>query len=151
MKLIGGRRWMVLVGGLLVLGLVLAGCSDASQSGAAAKLELAPLSGMPAEVQQAPASVRQAYQFNVANPELMQQIPCYCGCGAMGHKSNYNCYAQGVDASGETIFDSHALGCSICVDITLDTMRLLREGKDVAEIRAFIDQTYSKYGPSTGP
>jgi hypothetical protein len=28
-------------------------------------------------------------------------------------------------------------------------MRLLREGKDLPEIRAYIDAEYSKYGPST--
>lgn len=145
------RRWLVLAGLMLVLGVFVTGCNSESPSGDVAELELAPLSEMPMEVQQAPVSVRQAYQFNVANSELMQQIPCYCGCGAMGHKSNYHCYAQGVDASGKTIFDSHALGCSICVDITLDTMRLIQEGKDVAEIKAFVDKTYSKYGPPTVP
>jgi Protein of unknown function with PCYCGC motif len=45
-------------------------------------------------------------------------------------------------------FDSHALGCSICVDITQDAMRLLRQGKSVQDIRAYVDQTYSRYGPS---
>ena len=44
---------------------------------------------------------------------------------------------------------THALGCSICVDITQDTMRLLRQGKTVSEIKALIDQTYSQYGPRT--
>jgi hypothetical protein len=29
-------------------------------------------------------------------------------------------------------------------------MRLMSEGHSVAEIRAYIDTTYSKYGPSTG-
>lgn len=28
-------------------------------------------------------------------------------------------------------------------------MRLLREGKDLKEIRAYIDAEYSKYGPPT--
>lgn len=28
-------------------------------------------------------------------------------------------------------------------------MRLMREGKDLREIRAYIDAEYSKYGPST--
>lgn len=35
------------------------------------------------------------------------------------------------------------------MDITRDVMRLLQEGKDVKEIRAYIDAEYSKYGPST--
>ncbi len=111
-------------------------------------LPMADLSQMPADVQVAPVIVQQAYQFAVANPEILQQIPCHCGCGALGHTSNYACYVSGVDGEGKIAFDSHALGCSICVDITQDTMRLLRQGKDIPTIQAYLEQTYSRYGPS---
>jgi hypothetical protein len=114
-------------------------------------LAMASMDGMPAEVQDAPVLVQQAYQFNVANPDVMTQIPCYCGCGAMGHTSNYSCYVSGVEEDGKVIFDTHALGCSICVDITQDTMRLFKQGKTVLEIKAFVDQTYAQYGPSNMP
>ena len=40
--------------------------------------------------------VREAYTFAVAHPEVLTQIPCYCGCGAIGHTSNYACYVSGV-------------------------------------------------------
>lgn len=106
---------------------------------------------MPAEVKSAPTTVQQAYQFAVANPDVMKQVPCYCGCGKMGHTSNYSCYIQGVDDKGDITYDTHALGCSICVDITQDTLRLLRQGMTVAEIKTSIDQTYSQYGPSNIP
>jgi hypothetical protein len=109
---------------------------------------MAPMSGMPAQVQSAPVSVQQAYQFAVANPDLMKQIPCYCGCGDIGHTSNYSCYVSGVDEKGAIAFDNHALGCSLCVDITQDTMRMLKDGKRPGEIRAAVDSTYSKYGTS---
>jgi hypothetical protein len=114
-------------------------------------LHMAPLSDTPAEVQAAPVVVQQAYQFAAANPEIMTQIPCYCGCGEMGHTSNYACYVAGVTADGEIQYDSHALGCSICVDITQDTMRLLKQGRSVPEIRTYVDETYAKYGPSNMP
>ena len=112
---------------------------------------MASLNTMPLEVQNAPVAVQQAYQFNVANPELMTQLPCYCGCGAMGHTSNYSCYVSGVDTDGKVKYDTHALGCSICVDITQDAMRLLQQGKTVPEIKAYVDQTYAQYGPSNMP
>jgi len=35
------------------------------------------------------------------------------------------------------------------VDITRDVMRMTREGKSAREIRAYIDATYSKFGPPT--
>jgi hypothetical protein len=106
------------------------------------------MSDMPAEVKQASVTTQQAYQYAVANPDILQNIPCYCGCGDMGHTSNYACYVQSTGSDGKPVFDQHALGCSICVDITQDAMRMQREGKTLPEIRAAVDGTYSKYGPS---
>jgi len=124
----------------------LAGC--APKTGGDVSLEMAAMEDLPAEVQSAPKTVQQAYQFAVANPETLQQIPCYCGCGAMGHTSNYACYVAEADERGVIQYDTHALGCGICVDITLDVMRLQKENKPIAEIRATIDDTYAQYGPS---
>lgn len=114
-------------------------------------LAMAPIDHMPAEVQSAPVSVQTAYQFNVANPGVMKDIPCYCGCGSVGHASNYDCYVSSDDGQGNITFDNHALGCSICVDITQDVMRMLRDGKSPQDIRAYVDTAYSKYGPSNIP
>ena len=131
---------------------VLSACGGkAASKSSAANLVMAPMAGMPAEVKSAPTTVKQAYQFAVANSSIMKQIPCYCGCGAAGHTSNYSCYVSGVEADGKVTFDTHALGCSICVDITQDTMRLFKQGKTVSEIKAFVDQTYAQYGPSNMP
>ena len=131
---------------------LLSACSSSENSTVeAGGLAMASMDGMPAEVKTAPTTVQQAYQFNVANPEVMKQIPCYCGCGKMGHTSNYACYVQSVDEQGVITYDTHALGCSICVDITQDTMRMLKQGKTVPEIKTIVDQTYAQYGPSNIP
>ncbi|HMB24334.1 MAG: PCYCGC motif-containing (lipo)protein [Chloroflexota bacterium] len=114
-------------------------------------LYMLPLNQMPADVQAAPVTVQQAYQFASVNPDTMKNIPCYCGCGNVGHTSNYSCYVSSADDKGKLTFDNHALGCSICVDITQDVMRLLREGKSPQEARAYVDATYAKYGPSNIP
>lgn len=135
----------------LLVTLLAVGCAGASEQQGSNNLSLAPLTDMPADVQAAPASVQEAYRFAVANPEVLTQVPCYCGCGAIGHTSNYACYVSGENGDGNLSFDAHALGCSICVDITQDTMRLLKQGKSVAEIRSYVDQTYSQYGPSNMP
>jgi len=137
---------------LIVLALVSTAVSACSASSASeVHLAMSPLDQMPMDVQSAPVAVQEAYQFNTANPDVMQDIPCYCGCGDIGHTSNYDCYVSDVDASGKITFDNHALGCSICVDITQDVMRMLREGKSPQDARAYIDATYSKYGPSNIP
>ena len=114
-------------------------------------LDMMPMDQMPTEVQSAPVTVQEAYQFAAANPDVMKIIPCYCGCGNIGHTSNYSCYVSRVDEKGVITFDNHALGCSICVDITQDAMRLLKEGKTVPEIKAYVDATYGKYGTSNMP
>ncbi len=112
---------------------------------------MASMEGMPKEVTSSPTVVRQAYQFAAANPDVLKYVPCYCGCDDIGHSSNYACYISGVDADGGITYDAHALGCSICVDITQDVMRLLKQGKPVGEIKTYIDQIYSQYGPSNMP
>lgn len=139
---------------LLLIGLIavasLPACSAQSQS-SDVHLNMISMDQMPAEVQSAPITVQQAYQFASANPDAMKNIPCYCGCGNIGHTSNYSCYVSSVDGKGKFAFDNHALGCSICVDITQDVMRLSREGKSPQEARTYIDNIYSKYGPSNIP
>ena len=126
----------------------LSACSTESQS---SDLHRMSMDQMPAEVQSAPVTVQTAYQFTAANPDGMKNIPCYCGCGNIGHTSNYDCYISGVDEEGNITFDNHALGCSICVDITQDVMRMLQDGKSQQDVRAYIDVTYSKYGTSNIP
>jgi hypothetical protein len=126
----------------------LSACSTQSQSG---DLHMMAMDEMPMDVQSAPVTVQTAYQFTAANPDIMKDIPCYCGCGNIGHTSNYSCYVSSVNDKGNITFDNHALGCSICVDITQDVMRMLRDGKTPQDARAYIDATYSKYGPSNIP
>jgi len=132
----------------VLLTTAISACSAQSQS---TELHMMPLGEMPAEVQSAPLTVQAAYSFSAANPDLMQDIPCYCGCGDIGHTSNYDCYVSSVDEQGTITFDNHALGCSICVDITQDVMRMVRDGKSPGDARVYIDETYSRYGTSNIP
>lgn len=135
--------WIALLA-LLLMSIVLAGCATQPPP-----YMMASESAMPEFVHNTPARVQEAYRFAVANPHELEKYPCYCGCGAMGHTSNLGCYIQDIDAAGQVTFDNHAAGCGICVDITQDVMRLLRDGKSSREIRAYIDAQYSSFGPST--
>ena len=130
---------------IAMLGTGLAGCSS-SQS----DMAMAVLDRMPKRVQTAPVRVQEAYQFAIANPDMLQQIPCYCGCGAMGHTSNYSCYVAEAGADGAVVaYDEHALDCGICVDISQDVMRLQAQGKSGEEIFNYVDNTYARFGPPT--
>jgi len=144
-------RTILLIALTLVLALPLASCKGKTEPASEHTFSMAAADTLPAEIRSAPAIVVQSYQFAAANPQVLQEIPCYCGCGAMGHTSNYACYISGEDAEGKLNYDAHALGCSICVDITQDTMRMLDQGKSVSEIRAYVDETYARYGPSNIP
>ncbi len=132
----------------VLLSTAISACSTQNKS---SDLHMMSMDQMPAQVQSAPMTVQTAYQFNAANPDVMKNIPCYCGCGEMGHTSNYDCYVSSVNDKGKVVFDDHALGCSICVDITQDAMRLLKEGKTVPEIKSYVNTTYSKYGTTNMP
>ncbi len=99
------RTQMLLV--LLTLGLLfifVGGCGSGRVR--LKELPMAPLAEMPDYVQSAPREVQEAYRFAVANPELLKEIPCYCGCNTLGHTSNLDCY---VDSLGNVIaFENHA-------------------------------------------
>jgi len=112
-------------------------------------ITFAPKSMLPDFARDASRQVQEAYLFAAANPNVLRQYPCYCGCGGMGHTSNLDCYVKEFRTDGTVEFDNHAFGCSICVDITQDVMRLMREGKDETTIRDYINTTYSPFGPST--
>ena len=135
----------------IIVVLLSAAISSCSAKNESSDLHMMSMDQMPAEVQMAPVTVQTAYQFNAANPDIMKNIPCYCGCGNIGHTSNYDCYVSNVDSNGTVTFDNHALGCSICVDITQDVMRMLRDGKSPQDARVYVDATYAKYGPSNIP
>ena len=50
----------------------------------------------------------QAYRYAAAHPEVLQYIPCYCGCGNIGHRHNGDCYIQDRLEDGRITFTSHA-------------------------------------------
>jgi hypothetical protein len=113
-------------------------------------MNMAPESQLPTELKDQPARVKDDYLFAIANPDLLKQIPCFCGCVAEKHESNYACYVAEDGGPGSVLdFDNHATGCGICVDITHDVMAMLQEGKSVEQMRETINQRYGNFGPST--
>jgi hypothetical protein len=139
-------RWLLVILVLLFVGASAAGCSagTSSQTERTHDVAMAEVSSMPSQVQNAPQVVRDGYRFAATHADVLRQIPCYCGCGAMGHGSNYACFWQ-----ENAQVDEHALNCGICVDIAQDVRRSLERGQSLAEIRAQIDADYSRFGPAT--
>jgi hypothetical protein len=80
---------------------------------------------------------REAYQAAKEIPEVLNQLPCYCGCMQnFGHKNNLYCF-----------HDDHGADCALCQDIALEARAMYREGKSVEHIRDAIRDAYARYAP----
>ncbi len=134
---------------VLLFGAVVLSACGASDASAHANMAMAPASSLPQEMQKAPTTVRDTYRFAVAHPDALKNVPCYCGCGSIGHTSNLSCFVKEFDGNGKPVaFDNHALGCSLCVDIAQDVMKMTRDGKSPGEIHQSILTAFSQYGPA---
>ncbi|SFA80687.1 Protein of unknown function with PCYCGC motif-containing protein [Bacillus sp. UNCCL13] len=48
--------------------------------------------------------ILEAYQFAVAHPEVLNYIPCYCGCNEEeGHTNNTDCFVESTDGAKVTL------------------------------------------------
>lgn len=96
----------------------------------------------------ATASTQAAYQYAVYHPQVVQWMPCYCGCAAMGHRSNLDCYIK-PPTDGPVTFEEHASYCDLCVQITLKTKELMAQGASLHGARAAIDALFAGDVPGT--
>ena len=98
------------------------------------------------------AVVQQVYEFAARHPEVLQYVPCYCGCEREGHVANHSCFVKSRAANGQvTQWDSHGIGCAICLDVGLEAMTLFNSGSRPAAIRAAIDKKYGSRFLSSTP
>lgn len=98
------------------------------------------------------AIVRATYEFAARHPEVLDYVPCFCGCERGGHKGNHDCFVSGRDSGGKvTSWEAHALGCEICIDVARDAMQMFNGGASVGAIRKAIDEKYARPGYSQTP
>ena len=96
--------------------------------------------------------LQQVYEFAARHPEVLSYIPCYCGCEREGHKANHDCFVKSRNAKGEvTQWDSHGMGCAVCLGVGRQVMAMYNKGMTVQQIRAEIDKTYGARYPSHTP
>jgi|ERR1700722_18476337 hypothetical protein len=76
--------------------------------------------------------VRQAYTIAAANPMLLAQLDCYCGCYKTdGHKSLLDCYRS-----------RHGATCQICTNEVLDASRMFDGGMPAEQIKQALRRKY---------
>src|SRR5947199_1994148 len=74
-----------------------------------------------------------AYQVAKDIPEVLAELPCFCGCmTAFGHESNLFCFR-----------DEHGSGCEICEGIALDARDLHNKGLSIDKIKDEIRQRWA--------
>jgi hypothetical protein len=80
---------------------------------------------------------RAAYQVAKDIPEVLEQLPCFCGCMiSFGHQSNLFCFK-----------DRHGDGCLMCQDIALQAKQLHAQGMSMAQIQNSIKTRYARFQP----
>ncbi len=88
------------------------------------------------------AMTLKAYKYATEHPDILEQIPCYCGCGGhSGHRFLRDCYLH-----DDRTYDEHASFCDVCVGEAIKVQEYLASGKTLKEARALIDDEYSKKG-----
>jgi anaerobic selenocysteine-containing dehydrogenase len=64
----------------------------------------------PAEFLQLPGEIQAMYRYAAVNEPTLKWFPCYCGCVAGGHRSNFDCYVREVLADGRVKLDTMSFG-----------------------------------------
>ncbi|OLN23177.1 hypothetical protein BTO30_04180 [Domibacillus antri] len=89
-------------------------------------------------------NMRAIYSAAAKHADVIEQMPCYCGCGeTAGHTSNLSCFVAEMSEE-EIVWDDHGTRCGVCLEIAAHTAIMTEEGKSVQEIRTFIDDNYSE-------
>lgn len=83
-----------------------------------------------------------AYKYATEHPDVLEQIPCYCGCGGhSGHRFLRDCFVH-----DDWTYDEHASFCDVCIGEAVKVQDYLASGKTLKDARALIDQEYgAKY------
>jgi len=89
-------------------------------------------------------TTRRAYEFAARHPEVLQYIPCFCGCERGGHKGNDDCFVSGRDATGKVkSWETHGSICQICIDVATMAMQMHNAGAPTSAIRDAVEKQFA--------
>lgn len=101
--------------------------------------------GRPDYVRHAHPRVAEAYRYALERPDVVEWMPCYCGCAGMAHRSNLDCFFR-ARIGGAVAFEEHASYCDICIETALLARERLAEGATLADVRAEVDARWGGRG-----
>ena len=99
--------------------------------------------------QQAPQDLHGVYAYAATHWEVLEKIPCYCGCARDGHRSNLSCFVSSFRQDGTPVWTDHSFSCPMCVHIAREVMLMTSQGLSVERVRLEIDTRYGDQGPRT--
>jgi hypothetical protein len=70
-------------------------------------LETVPQGELPSFARTGSLKVQGVYRYAAAHGEILQYIPCFCGCIKVGHRHNGDCYVAERLPGGRLTFTSH--------------------------------------------
>lgn len=89
--------------------------------------------------------IRLVYRVSGQATDVLEWIPCYCGCGeSAGHRNALNCFVAETRENGSIVWDDHGTRCIVCLDIAVESVQMHIDGKSIKEIRETIDTKYEK-------
>lgn len=100
---------------------------------------------LPSFLNKQPEDMKRLYSEVAKHRALLENIPCFCGCGTTaGHKNNYDCFIYENKDDGAVVWDDHATRCGVCLKIADEAIKQYDSGASIKEIRAMIDKKYEK-------
>ncbi|WP_082235671.1 PCYCGC motif-containing (lipo)protein [Halobacillus massiliensis] len=117
----------------------------AHQSAADIREETSGYDVLPAFLEEKSEDMQNIYTAAAAHKDLLEQIPCYCGCGeSVGHRDNYDCFIHENKEDGSLVWDDHGTKCGVCLEIAAQSIVDFQDGKSVKDIREDIDSKYKE-------
>jgi uncharacterized protein with PCYCGC motif len=92
-----------------------------------------------------PSSViRSVYDFAADHPEVLQYVPCFCGCEQSGHRSAEQCFVKSRAKNGDVLsWNDHGMTCGMCLAVAKRAMDMYGSHASVKAIRDDVERTYS--------
>lgn len=81
--------------------------------------------------------------------QVLQHIPCYCGCVREGHASVLNCFVSGFRPGEAPVWTDHSFSCPMCVHIAREVMVMSSQQMSLRQIRQEIERQYGGVGDAT--
>ena len=91
-----------------------------------------------------PEITKAVFTFAARRPDVLNYMPCFCGCERGGHRGNHDCFVAKRDAQNKVVaWEPHGLVCEVCIDVGAQAMQMTNAGASLTQIREAIEKKYA--------